>query len=81
MHAAHNGARVNWPMRIISHALVLYALSMLRRSVCSVLTGAWSPQYIDPRIVGALQWYAAHCVGGIVGMVRMLCKIRIIANI
>ena len=81
MHAAHKGARVNWPVLIISHARVLYARSMLRRSFGSVLTGACSLQYIDPRIVGALQWYAAHWVGGIVGMGYMLCKISIIAII
>jgi len=81
MHAAHKGARVNWPVLIISHARVLYARSMLRRSFGSVLTGACSLQYIEPRIVGALQWYAAHCVGGIVGMVCIICKICIITII
>lgn len=74
MHEAHNGARVNWPVLIISHARVLYARSNSRRSVFPVLRGACSPQYMEPRIVGALQWYALHCVGGIVGMGYMITR-------
>lgn len=55
MHAAHKGDRVNWAVLIVSHALVLYALSIPRRSDSSVRMGACSLQYIEPRIVGALQ--------------------------